>query len=332
MGGAGSYRLGGRWPDLFGRAFPIVGPLFGDVVHLPSLRNVPVMAWYAGQDELVNPALAEQARSEMAAAGLRYDHWIFNPAGHITLGNNDEYGPAAEFLGEHRADRSPSHVTYVASATVGPEGPADHAYWLSGLQVRDGSEHGTIDARSHAFGEGDPPLESESGEASTLDGGSHGPLAYARRVRGWGETPSAPKANRLDISATGVTAATIDVARARVGCDVDLRIETETPMRILLAGCDQAFRVGTGTTRRRCTSRRRFFIHPPRLVRGRRVVSVRVVVNGTRVRVRRDRRGRYLALVNLRGLPSGRYKVRIVSRLRGGRVVRVTRRYRTCRA
>jgi hypothetical protein len=60
-------------------------------------------------------------------------------------------------------------------------------------------------------------------------------------------------------------------------------------------------------------------------------VSVRVVVNGRRVRVRRDRRGRFLARVDLRGLPAGRYVVRIASRLRGGRVVRTRRAYRTCR-
>jgi hypothetical protein len=38
-----------------------------------------------------------------------------------------------------------------------------------------------------------------------------------------------------------------------------------------------------------------------------------------------------VARVDLRGLPRGRYTVRIVARLRGGRVVRARRLYRTCR-
>jgi len=78
---------------------------------------------------------------------------------------------------------------------------------------------------------------------------------------------------------------------------------------------------------RRCTSRRVFTI---RLRRGAR--RARVTVGGRRVRVRRwgGRRGRLVARVDLRGRRSGTVVVRIRTVLRGGRVVRSTRRYRTC--
>ncbi|HEX8122795.1 MAG TPA: hypothetical protein VF549_16195 [Solirubrobacteraceae bacterium] len=331
MGGEGTYRLGGRWPDLFARAFPIVGPLFGDAQFLPGLRNIPVMAWYVGQDELVDPALAQQAHDEMNATGLRYDWWLFNPGGHITLGNNDEYGPATAFLGEHRVDRDPPHVTYVVDRgeQAAPVGPGDHAYWLSDLRLKEGAGTGTIDARSHAFGVGDPPLLDEEQGGGTLTGGSHPALAYVRRARGWGDAPAEPKANRLDLTSTDVAAATIDVARARVGCDVDLRVQSNVSMAVTLAGCDRTVQVGTGTSRVACQSRRNFTIHPAKRIRGRRVRSVRVFVQGRRVRVRRVR-GVFQARVDLRGRPAGRYVVRIVSRLRSGRVVRTTRAYRTC--
>jgi hypothetical protein len=46
MGGGGTYRLATRYPDLFARAFPIVGPPTS-AATFKSLRNVPVMAWYA---------------------------------------------------------------------------------------------------------------------------------------------------------------------------------------------------------------------------------------------------------------------------------------------
>jgi hypothetical protein len=80
--------------------------------------------------------------------------------------------------------------------------------------------------------------------------------------------------------------------------------------------------------RRSCGSRRRFRIRlrvPARL----HPVSATVTVDGRRVAVRRGRR--LTAPVDLRGLPRGRFTVRVAVRLRSGRVVRETRRYRTCR-
>ena len=76
---------------------------------------------------------------------------------------------------------------------------------------------------------------------------------------------------------------------------------------------------------KRCVSRRRFSI---RLRTGKsrsRIVSASVTVNGRKAAVRR--RG---ATINLRGLPAGRFTVRIRVRLADGTVVPDTRRYRTC--
>ena len=78
---------------------------------------------------------------------------------------------------------------------------------------------------------------------------------------------------------------------------------------------------------RRCRSRRNFRIrlrHP----RGSRIVAATVRVNGRRVATRRGRR--VTAPVDLRGLPRGRYTVSITALLDNSRVVRGTRRYRTC--
>ena len=71
---------------------------------------------------------------------MRFVHDLFPAADHLTLATNDEYGPQAAFLGEHRADRDPPHVSYVVdsrddSATA--QAVADHAYWVSGLRARD---------------------------------------------------------------------------------------------------------------------------------------------------------------------------------------------------
>ena len=211
-------------------------------------------------------------------------------------------------------------------------GVADHAYWLSGLRVRDGRRRrARIDARSHAFGVGDPPLLAEEQGAGTLDGGSHGPLPVrAARARGGATRPrSRGRTASTSTSRASTPPRSTSPARASAATST-CAIQSDGPVRVALAGCDQVVQAAAGTTRRACTSRRRFRIHPPRLVRGRRVARVRVVVNGRRVRVRRDRRGRFVAVVNLRGLAPGRYTVRIASRLRNGRVVRTRRAYRTC--
>ncbi|HEX8105602.1 MAG TPA: PQQ-binding-like beta-propeller repeat protein [Solirubrobacteraceae bacterium] len=80
---------------------------------------------------------------------------------------------------------------------------------------------------------------------------------------------------------------------------------------------------------RRCVSRRRFEIRL-RAPKGRRLRSARVFVAGRRVKT--FRKGRRLrAVVDLRGLPRGRFTVRVVARTADGKRVRETRIYRTCR-
>jgi hypothetical protein len=78
---------------------------------------------------------------------------------------------------------------------------------------------------------------------------------------------------------------------------------------------------------RRCVSRRRFRI---RMVkpRGTSITSVVVRVNGKRVKTVRGRR--VTARVDLRGLPKGRFAVKITVKLKDGRTLNSTRRYRTC--
>jgi hypothetical protein len=80
---------------------------------------------------------------------------------------------------------------------------------------------------------------------------------------------------------------------------------------------------------RACASRRTFTIHL-RAPKGQRLRSARVYVNGKRVGVVQGERLR--APVDLRGLPRGVVRVRIVARMRAGRTIVRERRYRTCTA
>src|SRR4051812_41983432 len=329
MGGGGTYRLAARWPDLWARAFPIVGPP-SSAASFKVYRNIPVMAWYAQTDELVGPEMSEQAFLNAQQAGIRYDHWIFTPGGHITIGNNDEFAPAAQFLGDHTVERNPSHVTYLVDPSLDPKAltPADHAYWLSDLKPRtDGTA--TIDVRSHGAGHGAPPAEPVKVTAGTLNGGSHGPVPYQRRTLDWGAAPSEPRANQLDLTATNLASATIDAPRAGVGCDALVKTTSDGPLKVTLNGCDVSVEAPKGTARTRaCVSRRSFLVHLAKRLRGKRVRWARVSVAGRRARTVRSKR--MVTRVSLIGLRPGRFTVRIVSRLSNGKHVVSRRAYRTC--
>jgi hypothetical protein len=235
MGAFGTFRLLARWPDLFGRGMSTVGVPGSVSDQLVSLRNTPIMTWNAAADELVNVRDSERMVTDMTTAGIRFTHWFFPTADHLTLATNDEYGPAAEFLDEHEADRSPVHVTYVVDPSEDSE-PAravgDHAYWVSGLRVRDSkaSPRGTIDARSAAFGVGDPPVTGVTTAQGTLSGGAHGPMPYQERQRAWGDAPAASRTSKLFVRAVNVAGVTIDGTRARVGCAPKLYLAVDGPL------------------------------------------------------------------------------------------------------
>ena len=322
MGGIGTYRLLSRWPDLFARGMSTVGTP-DDSARLPSLRNTPIMAWAATADELVNIAGTEQAVSDMSELGLRFTADLFLTADHLTLATNDEYGPAAAFLGEHRVDRDPPHVTYVVEPGSDSERAgvvADHAYWLSGLALRepDASPHGTIDARSEAFGVGDAEPSGVQTSDGTLKGGARGPMPYLHRVQDWSPAPAAPRADRLLLSATNIAAATVDARRARLSCNPQLDVKSDGPLDLRVvcapepASCAAPLQVAL-----------------PR-VRGARIVRATVSYRG---RVLKRARGRDLRRIALERPTAGGFRLRIrITTSRGAkpRTVTVLRSYRPC--
>ena len=326
MGGFGTYRLLARWPDLFARGFSVVGIPGSVDDQLASLRNTPILAWNATADELVRLDQAEETARDLEAAGLRFIYDLFATSDHLTLATNDEYGPGAAWLGGHRVDRSPAHVTYVVDPTEDSEAAAtvaDHAYWLSGLRVRDPrkSKTGTIDARSLAFGEGDPKPSGVTQSAGTLNGGAHGPMAYAQREQGWGPVPATPKADRLAVTATNIGEATVDARRARLSCAPQLDIRSDGPLNLRLL-CPPLRTL-------RCS--RYVLLRLPR-IRGRRVVSVVVRHRGRAVR--RARR-RDILHVAVRRVSTRAFVLRVYMRTNGrGKSVRrvvITRRIARCR-
>jgi hypothetical protein len=242
MGGIGTYRLAEEYPDLFAKAQPTVGSET-TTYRLASLRNIPILAWNGLTDELQPPPFYLPDQQMLDQLGYRYEFDVFVPGEHLSLAINDQFAPAAQFLGTDRVDRNPFHVTYVVDPALHEPNlgmVADHAYWLSELVTR-GSGHGTIDAVSAGFGQADPAVGPTQHGAGGLAGGSFlDPYPFTSQSRSWGPPQSAPKANRISITAVNLSAATIDVGRAQVGCDVALDVHTDGPLTIHLVSSPAA--------------------------------------------------------------------------------------------
>jgi hypothetical protein len=263
MGGIGTFKLGSQFPDLFARAQPTVGFETNNDV-LASLRNLPVRMWNVSADELVNAADYGQTAQKLGSLGYRYEADVFQPcanplcspvlANHLMLAINDQYAPAAAFLGSATVELNPAHVTYVVDGSrdrpsFGIVG--DHAYWVSGLTLRsqahtssNGHPEGQIDVFSHGFGTADPVASGTQPGTGTLTGGNMGPLAFASLTQTWGPSVPAPPSDTLDINATNIATASIDVSRAHVDCGVVMHITSDGPITVTLPGCNRTVQAG----------------------------------------------------------------------------------------
>lgn len=263
MGGIGTFKLGAQFPDLFARAQPTVGFETNNDV-LGSLRNLPVLMWNVSSDELVNASDYAPTAAKLASLGYRYELDVYQPcanslcspvlANHLMLGINDQFAPAAAFLGSATVDPNPAHVTYVVDTardrpSYGIVG--DHAYWVSGLTLHSpshtsttGDPEGEIDVFSHGFGTADPIASGNEPGTGTLTGGNMGPLAFASLSQTWGAALPAPASDTLDVTATNIATASIDVSRAHVDCGVHVNVTTDGPITIDLPGCNRTIQAG----------------------------------------------------------------------------------------
>jgi len=271
MGGYGTYKFATQYPDLFARANPVVGPPGlgiwvppspptpgGDASNtnrmLASVRNVPFLIWDGTIDELVPVAGATAQAETFDQLGYRYAYDLFTTSDHFQLAVNDQYAPVASFLGSHRGNRNPPHVSYVVNPKMDfPKAGtvADHAYWLSGLKLRDSSGDaplGEVDARSGAFGKGDPTAGPTQHGAGVLTGGNDQAMPYVEQSKAWGKTPDRPRRDVLRLDATNLSRVVVHPTRAKLSCRAKLSVTTDGPLEVKLAGCHRtvSFDAGAG--------------------------------------------------------------------------------------
>jgi hypothetical protein len=267
MGGYGTYKFATQYPDLFAAAQPVVGPP-GEGVWVPpnapvpggpgsntnrmlaSVRNIPFLIWDGALDELVPLAGPVAQAQTFDDLGYRYIFDVFANSDHLLLASNDAYQPVADWLGTQRVNRNPFHVSYVVNPTMDfadRDTVANHAYWLSGLKLRDATGNaplGLLDAVSSGFGKRDPvPSSTETG-SGTLTGGNAGPLAYTEQRKVWGPVGKAPKADTLTITATNLSRIVVHPQRAKLDCRAKLDVTTDGPLVVKVAGCHRTQHFG----------------------------------------------------------------------------------------
>jgi hypothetical protein len=266
LGGLGTFKLAEQFPDLFSRAVAIVGSPGTPVSAVPqseelaSLRNIPIMVWDVVPVDELNP-YSELNVLALQRLGYRYDYLAF-PGEHLTPAVNDDYSPAAAFLGTTRVEPDPAHVTYVygkdaLDGLVRSTGDfprwglvANHAYWLSDLRLRTFGDtcrgnpqpgcgsSGTVDATSSGFGLLDAvPSGPQPGGGVEAGGAAFPVLPYIEVKQTWAKPSRTPRKDTITLTATNIRSLTLDVSRARVGCHVDLHVTTDGPLDVTLAGC-----------------------------------------------------------------------------------------------
>ena len=242
MGGYATYRLGGLYPDLFGKAFSVVGPP-GKKLWIPPMapsdgiqtlsnswlentRNLPFLNFAMVTDELVpvvgpvaqnlgNPALGIKGFDQL---GYRFGFVLFSPGEHYSHAALGYHFPMAQaFLGQAAVDRDPAHVTFAyvpGSDNVGYGLVHDHAYWVSDLRLADSSAgpgaKGVLDVVSQGFGVGDPLSVSAGASAGVQT------LPFVATGRTWGPAPSTPVRNAATVTVTNLATATVQLDRARL--------------------------------------------------------------------------------------------------------------------
>ena len=266
LGGLGTYKFAEQFPDLFSRAVAIVGSPGTPYSQVPqsdelaSLRNIPTMIWDVVPVDELNPYSQVNVLA-MQQLGYRYDY-IATPGEHLTPAMNDDYPMAAAFLGTARVQPDPAHVTYVygkdtldglfrATGDFPNYGVvADHAYWLSRIQLRTSNgtcrgnttsgcgSTGTLDAISGGFGGADATQSGPQPGGGVVTGGSLYPvMPYTEIKQTWEAPPASPRSDAITFVATNVKAVAIDPRRAHVTCGVTLTVKSDGPIAVSLLGC-----------------------------------------------------------------------------------------------
>jgi hypothetical protein len=215
----------------------------------------------------------------------------------------------------------------------GPSGSVVLGQRLTGVAAETGPEFQVGSTAAGGIGTGHPRVAARTGEIEWMTSyysscrPDHNAEPFARRVHSGAAAPSPTCAAGAVASPSPspvVTQAPPVETVAPVLTPTVVPKTSPTPAPVAKVLASQVF---TLPSTRKCASRRKFTIRLKRPA-GTKLVSAVVTVNGKKVKTVKG--SRLTAPVDLRGLPKGRFTVKITATLSDGRKVSSTRKYKTC--
>jgi len=279
QGGYSTWKQSSMFPDLYAAAIPHVpcptagtgyngnnAPGGADSFVYPmidSLRWIPLIGSVGGADGTCTGdqpfAQGNSAiRAKLDSLGYRYEWWSFTGQGHIfglTACNGISPKPCGQSFQADFLDTvfgvgqpltkviNPPHITY--SVNQGWNEPmfnlvGDHAYWISGVTVRDPSvsPYGKIDVISGAFGLNDPTANPTTSSLNTdWNLGQSGNHSYTKWIKTLNAPTTTTANNQIDVTATNISKVVIDPIRARVDCNAVVNVTSDGPINVVIHGC-----------------------------------------------------------------------------------------------
>ena len=275
-GAYGANKLSLQFPDVFNRAFICDGldmaPSFPTIngvadtlpvetftAHekgskltnlLPSRRNQPVMEWAGFNDDFIPYNITRQRADAYAAGDYDYEFvsWAGASAEHLVMCKGGLWDMAARWLGDTPRAVNPHHVTYVRNPLMDDPKSGlvgDKAYWVSEIRTR-ADDLGTIDVVSRGLGREDAPVPAKQTAFGSHQGTFSPVNPYLREFRHPAAPTSTARADELTVTATNISAITVDPKRAGVTCNTKITVKSDGPLSVRLLGCGVKSFAGSG--------------------------------------------------------------------------------------
>ncbi len=255
MGGFGAYRLGTRYPDRWAALIPVIGHGAANRNLFENLTNLPIYQINGANDPLVSYASALDDAALLDALEIPFVFYGLLDRGHDPSANSQCVRDNAK---HYVRNTNPADIVYIvdpATFQIDPERDLeivyDSAYWLSGIELADGTSEGSARASSHALlrtldaiVRSDEILGNTSGAFDLCgpnpafapgwspafpDGESWREISLMR-VPGAPE----PRSPQIDLALANLAAISVDLDRAGFGRGESGRIVVSTDSRVTL--------------------------------------------------------------------------------------------------
>jgi predicted esterase len=240
MGGYGTNNVAMRHPGVFAAVSPAEGT---DSIELhANLRNVPWFEISALEDLDAGAADAKKLYGNLSSDAYDAKLLVYTTKIHEYSSIYDTLPDLFRFFGTHVRTRNPGIVSWTRPLAKDDRADLglvyDGAYWLSGVRASDHEKLGTITVESNRIPHARlSPARAKRSDTPVDTGGPTGRTSGELFATTPAETRPVRPSNSLRIESSGISAATIEARRARVGfatSPLTIRATTDGTLRIRL--------------------------------------------------------------------------------------------------